>query len=116
MYKFQPILKQVLWGGSRIAHAKQLVTENSGNCYNFTAMTQWILRYFGYTDAFAQPCIVHLQSGNWGDHGLVFVTNVKTGERCFCDDALSSKGWMLAIDTYEYTIKDVGQGNLTTEP
>ena len=99
-----------------VTYAKQLVTENSGNCYNFTAMTQWILRYFGYTDAFAQPCIVHLQSGNWGDHGLVFVTNVKTGERCFCDDALSSKGWMLAIDTYEYTIKDVGQGNLTTEP
>ena len=40
MYKFQPILKQVLWGGSRIAHAKQLVTdmEHVGESWEVSGM------------------------------------------------------------------------------
>lgn len=97
-----------------IKYALQILNEGDGNCYEFVALTQWCLRYFGYEDALAQPCIVKKSSGNWGDHGLLFVTN-KDGERCVCDDALSSKGWMLPIDALTYEIKDIGQGNLTTE-
>lgn len=96
--------------GWDVEYAKQYFEKgNSGNCYNFCAVTQFVLRYFGYSDAEAQPCIVHLQSDSWGDHGLVFVTNKVNGQRCLVDDALSADGWMLDIDAYEYDVRNIDQ-------
>ena len=90
--------------------AKQYFEEgNKGNCYNFAAVTEYVLKYFGYSDAEAQPCIVRLESGAWGDHGLVFVTNKVDGKRCIVDDALSANGWMLGIDDYDYDVRNIGQ-------
>ena len=101
--------------GWDVEYAKQYFEEgNSGNCYNFAAVTQFILRYFGYDDAEAQPCVVGLESGNWGDHGLVFVTNKVDGKRCLVDDALSANGWMLDIDAYEYDVRNIDQNPTVT--
>lgn len=82
---------------------------NTGNCYSFAAVTEYVLKYFGYSDAEAQPCIVKLESGAWGDHGLVFVTNKVDGKRCIVDDALSANGWMLGIDDYQYDVRNIAQ-------
>lgn len=81
----------------------------TGNCYSFAAVTEYVLKYFGYSDAEAQPCIVKLESGAWGDHGLVFVTNKVDGKRCIVDDALSANGWMLGIDDYDYDVRNIAQ-------
>lgn len=99
------------WGTEwSIEYAKQFFEEgNSGNCYNFAAVTQFVLRYFGYSDAEGQPCIVRLQSGDWGDHGLVFVTNKVDGTRCLVDDAMGSNGWMLDINAYDYDVRNIAQ-------
>ena len=91
-------------------YAKQFFEKNnSGNCFNFVAVAQYMLRYFGYSDAEAQPCVVELESGNWGDHGLVFLTNKVDGKRCLVDVALSSDGWMLDINAYNYDIRNIEQ-------
>lgn len=99
------------WGPDwDVEYAKQYFeANNSGNCYNFAAVTQFVLQYFGYSDAEAQPCIVELESGNWGDHGLVFVTNKVDGKRAIVDDALSANGWMLDIDAYNYDVRNIAQ-------
>ena len=99
------------WGeGWDVEYAKQYFQEgNSGNCYNYCAVTEYVLKYFGYSDAEAEPCVVHLESGNWGDHGLVFVTNKVDNKRCLVDDALSADGWMLDIDAYEYDVRNINQ-------
>ncbi|MBR2834928.1 MAG: hypothetical protein IKE43_04350 [Coriobacteriales bacterium] len=91
-----------------IQYAKQLYWYSSGNCYEFSAFVEYVLKYFGYQDVHAEPCNILRQSGNWGVHGLTFVTN-HTGEACFCDAALSSKGWMLPVYTYTYEIFNNGQ-------
>lgn len=114
------------WGeGWDVEYAKQYFTSgDSGNCYNFVAVTEYLLKYFGYSDAEAEPCVVELESGSWGDHGLVFVTNKVDGKRAIVDDALSANGWMLDINEYNYDIRNINQnstikGNvdvLTDEP
>lgn len=91
-------------------YAKQFFEKgNSGNCFNFVAVCQYMLQYFGYSDAEAQPCVVELESGSWGDHGLVFVTNKVDNKRCLVDVALSSNGWMLDVDAYSYDIRNIEQ-------
>ena len=99
------------WGETwDVEYAKQYFEQgNSGNCYNFAAVTEYILKYFGYSDAEAQPCIVKLQSGDWGDHGLVFVTNKVDNSRCLVDDALGTEGWMLDINIYDYDVRNIAQ-------
>lgn len=99
------------WGeGWDVEYAKQFFTEGeSGNCYNFAAVTEYVLKYFGYADAEAEPCIVKLESDSWGDHGLVFVTNKVNGQRCLVDDALSADGWMLDINAYDYDVRNINQ-------
>ncbi|MDO4399421.1 MAG: hypothetical protein Q4D27_00555 [Coriobacteriia bacterium] len=99
------------WGPDwDVEYAKQFFEAgNSGNCYNSAAVTQFILQYFGYSDAEGQPCIVELQSGDWGDHGLVFVTNKVDGKRCIVDDALGGNGWMLDIDSYSFDVRNIDQ-------
>ena len=88
----------------------QMFEEGSGNCYNDAAITQWVLRYFGYEDATAQIIFVLLQSGNWSDHATVFVTDVyHDNKQCVVDDALLQEGWMLDADTYVYEIIDIGR-------
>ena len=72
-------------------------------------MTEYVLKYFGYDDAEAEPCVVALQSGAYGDHGLVFVTNRATNSRCIVDDAMGYDGWMLGIDDYDYDIRNIDQ-------
>ena len=73
-------------------------------------MTQWVCRYFGYDDALAVPIVVLMQSGNWSDHGAVFVTDIyHDGKPCVIDDALFEDGWMLDGDSYTYSVIDVGQ-------
>lgn len=91
-----------------IAYAKQMMAEGSCNCYEQVAIGEFILKYFGYTDAQAEPCLVLLQSGGYGDHGLLFVTD-KDGRKCLCDPAFGSDGWMLDADSYTYKLVDVGQ-------
>ena len=91
-----------------IEYAKQLFSQWGGNCYNFSAGVQWVLRYFGYSDAEAQPCVILRQSGAWGDHGLCFVTDVD-GAPKFIDSALGANGWMLECGLYTYQIRDFGQ-------
>ena len=56
-----------------------------------------------------QPEPLGLESGNWGDHGLVFVTNKVDGKRAIVDDALSADGWMLDIDAYNYDVRNIAQ-------
>lgn len=99
------------WGPDwDVEYAKQFFeSNNSGNCYNFAAVTQFILQYFGYEDAEGQPCIVELESGNWGDHGLVFLTNKVDGKRAIVDDAMGTNGWMLDIDAYSYDVRNIAQ-------
>ena len=101
------------WGETwDVEYALQWFDENnSGNCYNFAAMTEYILKYFGYEDAEAEPCVVHLQSGNWGDHGLVFVTNRENNEWSLVDDALGADGWMLEGDVYEFDVRNIAQNS-----
>ena len=104
------------WGPEwDVEYAKQFFEAgNSGNCFNFTAVTQFILRYYGYSDAEAQPCVVELQSGSWGDHGLVFLTDKSTGKRAIVDDAMGGNGWMLDINAYNYDIRNINQ-NITVQ-
>jgi len=99
------------WGeGWDVEYAKQYFVEGmDGNCFNFAVVVEYVLKYFGYSDAEGEPCVVHLQSGDWGDHGLVFVTNKADGKRCIVDPALGTNGWMLDIDSYEYDIRNINQ-------
>ena len=101
------------WGETwDVEYAKQYFEAgNKGNCYNFAAVTEYVLKYFGYSDAEAEPCIVKLESGAWGDHGLVFVTNKVDGKRCIVDDALSANGWMLDINDYDYDVRNIAQNS-----
>ncbi|MBQ9057572.1 MAG: hypothetical protein IJ125_00115 [Atopobiaceae bacterium] len=99
------------WGeGWDVEYALQYFEEgNTGNCYNFAAMDEYILKYFGYEDAEAEPCLVLLQSDTWGDHGLVFVTNRLDGSYCLVDAARSSNGWMLDTNLYTYDVRNINQ-------
>ena len=101
------------WGPTwDVEYAKQYFEEgNKGNCYNFCAVTEYVLKYFGYSDAEAEPCVVKLDSGSWGDHGLVFVTNKVDNKRCLVDDALSANGWMLDINAYDYDVRNINQNS-----
>ena len=92
-----------------IEYAKQYITAGGGNCYNFCAFNEFVLKYFGYSDATAEPCIVLRQSGDYGDHGLVFVTNIEDGRRCLCDSAYGANGWMVDIDSYTMQVRNIGQ-------
>ena len=92
-----------------VTYAKQWFTGGGGNCYEFVAATQFVLQYFGYSDAKAEPCLIELESNDWGDHGLVFVTDISDGRSCVCDDALGANGWMLDSDALNYKIQDIGQ-------
>ena len=101
------------WGETwDVEYAKQYFEEGEkGNCYNFAAVTEYVLKYFGYSDAEAEPCIVKLESGAWGDHGLVFVTNKVDGKQCMVDDALSADGWMLDINSYDFDVRNIAQNS-----
>ena len=90
----------------RIEYAhKYAEHENTGNCYEFAAFLMYCLRYMGYNDALAEGVIVEFQSGSWGDHGLVFVTNSE-GESCLCDTSRGADGWMLSSGVYNYEVQD----------
>lgn len=95
--------------GWAIEYAKQVYNDKAANCYSFVAMASFCLRYFGYEDAVAEPCVIEKQSGDWGQHGLMFVTNIETGEKCLCDPSKSANGWMLKEDIYNYYVEDIGQ-------
>ncbi len=77
----------------------------SGNCYEFAAFLSYCLQYMGLEDAHAEGILLELQSGGWGDHGIVFVTNTE-GEACLCDTSLGLKGWMLPETSYNLEIQD----------
>ena len=91
-----------------IEYAKQALKEYSVNCYEQVAVGEFILKYFGYSDATAEPCLILRQSGEYGDHGLLYVTN-KDGRKCLCDPAFGANGWMLDADIYTVKVQDVGQ-------
>ena len=91
-----------------IEYAKQSLKKGSGNCYEFAAVDEYILKYFGYSDAQAEPCLVLKQSGDWGDHGLTFVTDTD-GRKCMLDSSFGANGWMLDADSYSLQLVDVGQ-------
>lgn len=91
-----------------ITYAKQALTEGSVNCYEQVAFGEYILKYFGYADAYAEPCLILRQSGEYGDHGLLYVTDMD-GRKCLCDPAFGANGWMLDADIYTVKLMDVGQ-------
>ena len=91
-----------------IEYAKQMLTKNTGNCYEFVAAVEYILKYFGYYDAQAEPCHVLLDSGGYGEHGLLYVTDLD-GRKCLIDPSFASNGWMLDADSYTVRLADVGQ-------
>lgn len=93
-----------------ILYSKQFLWRGGGNCYEFSAITGFALQYFGYADAHGEPCEILRESGGYGPHGLVVVTN-KDGSPCICDNAMGSNGWMLRSDIYTYYIEDIGQGD-----
>ncbi len=95
-----------------VEYAKRwFANEKSGNYYEFAAVTQYVLRYFGYTDARAEACLVELENGEWANHGLVFVTDITNGQGKVCDDALGTNGWMLDIDALNYKNLDAAQNS-----
>lgn|GEM_PF-6747028 len=77
----------------------------SGNCYEFASFLSYCMQYLGFSDATAQGVLVELQSGGWGDHGVVYVTSAE-GEACICDTARGTDGWMLSADTYNVQLQD----------
>ena len=93
-------------------YSKQFLWANGGNCYEFSAITGFALQYFGYADAHGEPCQILLESGGYGPHGLVLVTN-KDGTSCVCDNAMGSNGWMLPATKYTFYVDDIGQGEPT---
>ncbi len=101
-------------GDWRITYAKQCFSTMSANCHEFAAAVQYILRYFGYSDACAETCLVLRQSGNWGDHSLVFVTSLD-GRQSIIDTSLSSKGWLLSKDSMSYTLDSGYRADLANE-
>ena len=102
------------WGPTwDVEYAKQYFEEGgSGNCYNYAAVMEYVLKYFGYSDAEAEPCVVGLESGAWGDHALIFVTDkANNGKRCLVDCALSANGWMIDADSYQYDVRNINQNS-----
>ena len=93
-------------------YSKQFLWANGGNCYEFSAITGFALQYFGYADAHGEPCEVLRQSGDYGPHGLVLVTD-KDGTSCICDNAMGSNGWMIPATKYTFYVEDFGQGEPT---
>ena len=91
----------------RIEYARKYYEhDRSGNCYEFAAFLMYCLRYLGYEDAMAEGVIIELQSGGWGDHGIVYVTNTD-GSSCMCDTARGTDGWMLPVGAYNVQIEDL---------
>lgn len=75
----------------------------SGNCYEFASFLSYCLQYLGYEDAVAEGVEIEFQSGNWGDHGIVFVTNTD-GSSCICDTARGTDAWMISPSSYNMQI------------
>ena len=91
-----------------IVYAKQFYNEGGGNCYEMAAFVEYILKYFGYSDAQGEPCHVLRQSGTYGEHGLVFVTDTD-GRKAMCDSSFGADGWLIDADSYTVKVVDVGQ-------
>lgn len=87
-------------------YAKQwFASGKSGNSYEYAAVTQYVLEYFGYKDAKAEPCIVTQDNGSTEGRGLVLVSDITSGRSCVCDDTLGSNGWMLPADSYKFEVQ-----------
>lgn len=100
----------------RIQYARQYFEHNnSGNCYEFACANMYILRYFGFDDAMAQKVIIEKESGDWGEHGLCFVTNTD-GSKCLLDTSFGVNGWMVDQSKYNYQIQDVTKDTPTSSP
>ena len=77
----------------------------SGNCYEFAAFLSYCMQYLGLSDATAQGVLIEMQAGDWGDHGIVYVTNTD-GSKCLCDTAMGTNGYMLPESTYNIQMQD----------
>ncbi len=77
----------------------------SGNCYEFAAFLSYCLQYMGYSDAHAEGVAIEFESGSWGDHGIVFLTD-KSGSKCICDTARGLDGYMIPENSYNMEIQD----------
>lgn len=90
----------------RIEYARKYYEHDcSGNCYEFACFLMYCMRYMGYEDALAEGVEIEFESGSWGDHGIVFVTNTD-GTPSLLDTARGLDGWMLSTDVYNYKIVD----------
>lgn len=90
----------------RIEYARKYYEHDcSGNCYEFASFLSFCLQYLGYTDAHAEGVLIEKQSGDWGDHGLVFVTNLD-GTPSLCDTSKGTDGWMLKDTVYNIQMQD----------
>lgn len=90
----------------RIEYARKYYEHDcTGNCYEFAAFLSYCLQYMGYDDAKAEAVVVELASGDWGDHGLVFLTSPDGGS-CLIDTSRGTNGWMLPQSSYNYKVQD----------
>lgn len=90
----------------RIEYARKYYEhDRSGNCYEFASFLSFCLQYLGYTDAHAEGVLIEKQSGDWGDHGLVYVTNLD-GTPSLCDTSRGTDGWMLKDTSYNVQFQD----------
>ena len=79
-----------------------------GDFYEFAAVTEFCLRYFGYDDAIAAP-VMGIDTGGGVGTALCFVTD-KKGDARVCDPYYSTNGWMLEQSKYKgVVVEDVGQ-------
>lgn len=95
----------VLWAYD---NARSYYEHAGGNCYEFSAFLSFCMQYFGYSDAHAEPLLVLFESGAWGQHTLVYVTN-HDGTKCLLDTARGANGWMLPVGSYTLQVDDIGQ-------
>mgnify|MGYP006872998923 CR=1 FL=1 len=90
----------------RLEYARQYYEHDcSGNCYEFASFLGYCLQYMGLSDAHAEGVLVELESGGWGDHGIVYVTNTD-GTPSICDTARGTNGWMLKESAYNVQMQD----------
>ena len=90
----------------RLEMARQYYENNcSGNCYEFAAFLAYCLQYMGLEDAHAEGVLIQMQSGGWGDHGVVYVTSPE-GVPSICDTARGLDAWLIKESSYNVQIQD----------
>ena len=79
-----------------------------GDYYEFAAVIEFCLKYFGYDDAIAAP-VMGIDTGGGVGTALCFVTD-KKGDARVCDPYYNTNGWMIEQSKYKgVVVEDIGQ-------